>query len=127
MTNDRSDYEFTDDVKMAALKRQGYLCAMCGSRIWRLGKNAKETHRFREASEAHHMLTVGKGRAMVINGEYTKEEMKIRLTKASNCVILCWSCHYTAHEGNFLRGDLLSTKDDYEFFYVRKKANENPK
>jgi len=34
-----------------------------------------------------------------------------------NCVILCWSCHYSAHEGgNYRRSEIESAAADYAFF-----------
>jgi 5-methylcytosine-specific restriction endonuclease McrA len=74
---------------------------MCGNRFAALGPAGQAEHVFGEGSHAHHMRHVKQGGT---NG-------------LDNCVILCWSCHYSAHEGgNYRRGTIDSSAEDYDFF-----------
>ena len=95
--------EFSNDTKKEALKRQHNKCASCGKEISDLGKEGQINHRFGEIVHAHHMRHCQHG------GD----------NKLSNCVILCQSCHYSAHRGGDYRnkGTYLITKaSDYHFF-----------
>lgn len=101
MAKSRRSNEFSRATQKAALARQKSRCACCGETISALGHEGQATHRFGEGVHAHHMLHVKQG------GTNTVE----------NCVILCWSCHYSVHEGgNYRRGTLDSSAGDYEFF-----------
>jgi 5-methylcytosine-specific restriction endonuclease McrA len=92
---------FTNATKQAALERQKHRCAMCGERIAALGHAGQAEHRFGEGAHAHHMNHVKLGGARDVE----------------NCVILCWSCHYSAHEGgNYRRSEIVGAAEDYEFF-----------
>ncbi|MBN9063007.1 MAG: hypothetical protein BGP06_08955 [Rhizobiales bacterium 65-9] len=75
---------FSPQTQAAALKRQGYVCASCGSRIWVAGRRGAASHRFGEGSEGHHVIPF-EG----MNGPNSVE----------NCVVLCKSCHNSAHQG----------------------------
>jgi len=93
--------EFSETTKQAALKRQKFRCAMCGERIAALGGAGQAEHRFGEGAHAHHLCHVKCG---------GKRDL-------DNCVILCWSCHYSAHEGGDYRHSTIeSDATDYEFF-----------
>jgi len=92
---------FSDATKRAALARQQFRCALCGSRISDLGHAAQEENEFGEGAHAHHMLPVKKGGSSGVD----------------NCVILCWSCHYHVHEGgNYQRGLVITEACDYDYF-----------
>jgi hypothetical protein len=79
----RGDKEFTPSTKEGALKRQNGYCASCGTRIWKPGNAGAMWHKFGERAEAHHV------RPVRANGTATVD----------NCVIVCRSCHYSAHQG----------------------------
>ncbi len=99
-----SRLEFSNSTKKEALKRQKNKCAACGEKISMFGKQGQEEHRFGEIAHAHHMLHCQSG------GDNSLE----------NCVILCQSCHYTAHNGGDYRNkeDFLNFEPaDFEFFY----------
>jgi 5-methylcytosine-specific restriction endonuclease McrA len=94
--------EFTRKTKLAALQRQKHRCASCGTSIGELGYAGQAAHEFGETAEAHHVKHVKSG------GTNTLE----------NCVILCWSCHYSAHEGgNYRRGTVVGTPDDFPYYH----------
>jgi predicted restriction endonuclease len=93
--------EFSKATKQAALERQKHRCAMCGESITALGYAGQAGHKFGEVAQAHHMRHVKQGGSCGVE----------------NCVILCWSCHYSAHEGgNYRHGHVDSSAEDYEFF-----------
>jgi 5-methylcytosine-specific restriction endonuclease McrA len=93
--------EFSVTTKQVALERQKFRCAMCGERIAALGHAGQAAHRFGEGAHAHHMRHVKLGGTRELD----------------NCVILCWSCHYSAHEGgDYWRIEIESAAGDYEFF-----------
>jgi len=95
------DNEFSETTKIAALERQKFRCASCGTGISALGDAGQATHDFGEGAHAHHMRHVKQGGTSGVE----------------NCVILCWSCHYSAHEGgNYRHGQIDSSAADYEFF-----------
>jgi 5-methylcytosine-specific restriction endonuclease McrA len=92
---------FSIATKRAALERQKFRCAMCGEKIAALGHAGQAEHRFGEGAHAHHMRHVKLGGTRGLD----------------NCVIICWSCHYSAHEGgNYRRSPIESDATDYEFF-----------
>ena len=87
---------------MAALARQQNLCASCGATIHALGRAGQEIHAFGESAEAHHMKHAKSG------GDNT----------LANCVVLCWSCHYSVHEGGSYRfGAVEGGPEDFPYFY----------
>ena len=93
--------EFTRVTKELALLRQENHCAACGEFILAIGEFGREAHYFGESAEAHHVRPISQGGTDAIR----------------NCVIICKSCHYTAHEGgNFRFSDLRLTQSDYEYF-----------
>jgi hypothetical protein len=101
----KSSDEFDRDTQSAALVRQQGLCASCGTHIAGLGETGRAAHKYGEIAHAHHMLPV-------------KSRGSCQLT---NCVIICQSCHYSAHEGgNYRFGTVTSSADDYPFFEGRK-------
>jgi HNH endonuclease len=93
--------DFTRRIRKLALARQQNLCACCGTRIFKLGEAGRENHKFGEGAHAHHIKHVkfgGKG-------------------NLGNCVIVCWSCHYSAHEGgNFRFGTVVGEPADFPFY-----------
>lgn len=98
--------EFSYQTKRRALDRQDYLCASCASLILpfdgRLVSVAWE-----ESAHAHHL------RFMRKQGDGTVE----------NCVILCSSCHYNAHEGGRYgerKGEVVGQVSDFPYFYGTK-------
>src|SRR4051794_34318896 len=93
--------EFAKKTEKFALKRQKNRCACCGTTISKLGLAGAVDHRYGETAQAHHMLPIRVGGT----------------NELSNCVILCQSCHYSAHEGgNYRRGTVVACEADLEFF-----------
>ncbi|MBI1178937.1 MAG: hypothetical protein GC201_00160 [Alphaproteobacteria bacterium] len=70
-------------VQKLALARQKFRCASCGTRILGIGKSGAQGHTFGEGAEGHHVIPHKMG------GPITLE----------NCVVLCRSCHLSAHQG----------------------------
>ncbi len=75
--------EFTLKVKWEALIRQNFRCASCAAVIHGVGESGTRDHAFGERAEAHHV------RHAMANGD----------GDAGNCVVVCHSCHYSAHGG----------------------------
>jgi 5-methylcytosine-specific restriction endonuclease McrA len=93
--------EFDPGTQFAALKRQIFRCASCGAEITALGEAGREDHEFGEIAHAHHMVKAMNGGNPLLD----------------NCVILCQSCHYSAHEGGrYWKGTVEAAEDDFEFF-----------
>jgi 5-methylcytosine-specific restriction endonuclease McrA len=93
--------EFTRKTKELALARQKNLCASCGTPITELGQNEQSLHKFGESVQAHHVKHVKLGGTNNI----------------SNCVVICWSCHYNVHEGgNYRFGFVSGTPEDFPHF-----------
>ncbi|MFZ2031628.1 MAG: HNH endonuclease signature motif containing protein [Vitreimonas sp.] len=93
--------EFSRPTQVAALLRQQHRCACCGTPITALGAAGRDQHKFGEGARAHHMRHVKEGGSDVVE----------------NCVILCESCHYSAHEGgNYRFGKEQSAAEDYPHF-----------
>jgi len=90
--------EFSRMTQQTALARQRSRCASCGTHISRLGNAGRAEHRYGEGAQAHHVRHV-----------------KLRGSdSAANCVILCWSCHYCAHEGgNYRYGTVSGARSHY--------------
>jgi 5-methylcytosine-specific restriction endonuclease McrA len=94
--------EFSRSTQQAALERQKHRCASCGTLIAQLGNAGIARHRFGEGAQAHHIRHVKLGGT----------------NSVSNCVIICLSCHYSAHEGgNFRFGMVGGGEQDYPHFY----------
>ena len=93
--------EFSRVTQQVALARQRYRCASCGTHISRLGDAGRAQHRYGEGAQAHHI-----------------EHVKLGGTDAvDNCVIICQSCHYSAHEGGDYRfGTVVGRESDYPHF-----------
>jgi hypothetical protein len=93
--------EFSVVMQKLALARQQNLCASCGTHIERLGEAGCASHRFGEGAQAHHV-----------------KHIKFRGTSdVGNCVILCDSCHYSAHEGgNYRFGTVVGEPEDFPFY-----------
>ena len=93
--------EFAPTTQHRALTRQKNKCAMCGTRIAALGNAGREEHAYGEGAQAHHVKHVKFGGTAAL----------------SNCVILCTSCHYSAHEGgNYRFGTVIGRRADFEHF-----------
>lgn len=85
-------------TKRLALERQRKGCACCGEGISRLEGEGRIDHKYGEAARAHHVVHLQQGGS----------------NDLANCVILCESCHYSAHEGgNFRSKDVLASESDY--------------
>ena len=78
----RGEKDFSAKTIKAALARQSGYCASCGTRIWKIGNDGAMRHKFGERAEAHHVLPVLAGGTAHVD----------------NCVILCRTCHYSAHQ-----------------------------
>ena len=92
--------EFLLSTKQLALTRQKNKCASCGTPIVALGNAGRTEHRFGEGAQAHHI------RHVKFDGS----------ASVDNCVILCQSCHYSAHEGgNFRFGQVGGSGKDYPY------------
>ncbi|MCG7896107.1 MAG: HNH endonuclease signature motif containing protein [Candidatus Thiodiazotropha taylori] len=99
---DRS--EFPIITKKQALSRQRNRCASCGTEIASLNQIGKRIHQYGEGAHAHHIKPCQHGGT----------------NHLSNCVILCESCHYSAHEGGHYRNNsdyLVGKPSDYEHFH----------
>lgn len=93
--------EFGARVKEAALQRQKHCCASCGEQISTTKSGGASTHKYGEPAHAHHIVHAQQGGS----------------NQPENCVILCWSCHYCAHEGgNFKSKDVMATKADFPHY-----------
>ncbi len=79
----RREREFSAKTIKGAFVRQDGYCASCGARIWKMGADGATQHTFGERAEAHHVIPVLAGGTAHVD----------------NCVILCRSCHYSAHQG----------------------------
>ena len=94
---------FLPGTKEQAWRRQGKRCGLCGEMIKQLGKAGGRNHKYGENAEAHHMTHIKQGGNNFL----------------SNCVILCYSCHYSVHQGGNFRNRasyLITTSSDYPFF-----------
>ena len=93
--------EFSESTQRLALVRQRHRCASCGAAIVRLGNAGKQDHRYGEGAQAHHVRHIKYGGTSALH----------------NCVILCQSCHYSAHEGgNYRFGTVIGHESDYPHF-----------
>ena len=93
--------EFSDTTQRRALARQRNRCASCGEHISRLGNAGQADHKYGEGAIAHHLRHIKFSGSDAVN----------------NCVILCWSCHYSAHEGgNYRFGTVVGRESDYPHF-----------
>jgi len=94
--------KFPNHTKKAAFDRQGHKCASCNTEIAGLGHEARNKHKHGERAEAHHIKHVQHGGS----------------NDLSNCVILCWSCHFSAHGGNFgdKDPDFIGKESDFPYF-----------
>lgn len=96
-----SGRRFSRKTQELALLRQENLCGSCGTEIFGLGEAGRARHRFGESVHAHHIKHAKLGGT----------------NDADNCVMLCWSCHYSVHEGgNYQRGTAVGTPDDFPHF-----------
>ncbi|MGH8533013.1 MAG: HNH endonuclease [Gammaproteobacteria bacterium] len=93
--------EFSRPTEQLALARQRFRCASCGTHISRLGDAGRVEHRYGEGAQAHHLRHIKFGGSDALD----------------NCVILCESCHYSAHEGgNYRFGTVVGRESDYPHF-----------
>jgi len=93
--------EFSYGTQLQALARQKNLCASCGEPVLCLGQAGQSGHKYGEGAEAHHIRHIKFGGT----GE------------VGNCVVLCRSCHYAAHEGgNYTYGTVVGREEDYPHF-----------
>lgn len=100
--------EFTCPTMELALTRQKNHCASCGTIIYTLGKSGQSKHRFGEIAHAHHV-----------------EHAKFKGSNSvENCVIICQSCHYSAHEGgNYRYGTVGGELTDFPYYKGCLSAN----
>ena len=97
-----SESEFTAQIKMQAWSRQDFLGGSCGELIVPFGGKKLVSVAWGESAHAHHRKPVK------IGGGGNVE----------NCVILCESCHYSAHEGgNYKHGTVWGRIKDFPYFY----------
>jgi 5-methylcytosine-specific restriction endonuclease McrA len=93
--------EFSETTQQLALSRQRFRCASCGADIAEIGNGGRSSHRFGEGAHGHHVTHVKLGGSSAVE----------------NCVVLCQSCHYNAHEGgNYRWGTVQGTEKDFPFF-----------
>jgi 5-methylcytosine-specific restriction endonuclease McrA len=89
-------------TKQKALLRQKNLCGSCGTGIQTVATSGRETHRFGETAHAHHIKHAKFGGGPSV----------------ANCIILCWSCHYSVHEGgNYRHGTVEGEISDFPYYY----------
>jgi 5-methylcytosine-specific restriction endonuclease McrA len=94
-------HEFTRTTQKLALARQKNLCASCGALITALGQAGRHAHKFGESAQAHHIKHVKLGGT----------------NNLGNCAVICWSCHYSVHEGgNYRFGPVSGTPEDFPYF-----------
>jgi 5-methylcytosine-specific restriction endonuclease McrA len=94
--------EFTTATMQYALARQKNRCASCGTKISALGNAGRSTHKYGEVAHAHHVVPTAN-----FGGT----------ASPSNCVIICQSCHYSAHEGGrYVTGTVVGRKKDFCYF-----------
>lgn len=96
--------EFSSGTKLAALARQDFLCAMCASLIVPFGSTKLVSVAWGESAHAHHR------RPMQMGGSGTEH----------NCVVICSSCHYTAHFGGNYGQKFAAKVQDFKYFYGTK-------
>jgi hypothetical protein len=70
-------------IRKLALVRQKFRCASCGTPMTGIGESGSGSHRFGERAEGHHLIPHKGGGPISID----------------NCVVLCRTCHYSAHQG----------------------------
>ena len=87
---------FSPQTQNFALERQKFRCAMCGERMTAIGNAGAAYHPFGEPAQGHHVIPHKMG------GPVTVE----------NCVVLCRSCHLSAHQGGRWRD--VSIYDDLD-------------
>lgn len=101
-------YEFSRNTQRMALARQKFRCGSCGTRVSALGTAGRGDHAYGEGAQAHHIRHLKSRRS---------ETSDRALGAVDNCVILCQSCHYSAHEGgNYTRGTVMGSEADYPHF-----------
>lgn len=96
---------FDFDTKLEALGRQNFRCASCGARISISGKRLVSDE-FGEEVHGHHMIPHKMGGPVTVD----------------NCVVLCRSCHYSAHLGGHWRN--IAFYDDFKYFPMKIKIKE---
>jgi 5-methylcytosine-specific restriction endonuclease McrA len=97
-----SEKEFSAQIKLHALARQDFLCASCASLIAPFTARKLMSAAWGESAHAHHRKPVKSGGG----------------GNVENCVILCESCHYSAHEGgNYKSGKVWGRIRNFPFFY----------
>jgi 5-methylcytosine-specific restriction endonuclease McrA len=93
--------EFSLAIQRSALVRQKFRCGSCGTPIRGLGNAGQAVHKYGEGAQAHHVKHIKLGGT----------------DRLENCVILCQSCHYSAHEGgNYRHGKVEGKASDYPHF-----------
>jgi len=93
--------EFTLGTQQQALARQHHKCGSCGTSIHSLGQQGRNVHVFGEGAQGHHVRCIKFGGTDMLG----------------NCVILCQSCHYSAHEGgNYRFGSVMGSEADFPYF-----------
>jgi 5-methylcytosine-specific restriction endonuclease McrA len=93
--------EFSQGTRQEALLRQKNHCASCGMPIFGLGNSGQGDHKFGEGAQAHHVIHIKSGGTAAVD----------------NCVILCKSCHYSAHEGgNYRFGNVVGKRSAFPHF-----------
>lgn len=94
--------EFTPAIQQLALARQKFRCGSCGTEITRLGQAGNAGHDYGEGAQAHHIRHIKSGGTGSLD----------------NCVILCGSCHYSAHGGGRYRVATFNGRaSDYPHFH----------
>ena len=91
---------FPPGIQRQALDRQRHVCASCGELLKHLGEEAREHNPFGDRAEAHHVIPCKPIIPHTQGGPATVE----------NCVVLCRTCHYSAHQGG-VWGDVSIYKD----------------
>lgn len=107
--NSDSNYAalFSPNTKQEALERQSHQCGSCGTNISQPGDAGQKSHEYGESAQAHHILHIQQGGT----------------SEVANCVILCWSCHYTIHEGGHYQSkEVRASSQDYPH-YLGKTSN----
>lgn len=103
--------EFSPSTIGNALDRQGNKCGSCGTTITVVGLPGQASHKDGEPAQAHHMRHCQQGGT----------------SDVKNCVVLCYPCHYSVHNGGHYRNKsafLIGNEADFQFYDEKKVTRD---
>jgi len=89
-------FDFKEDVKQEVIWRQSNLCAVCGKSL----KNVEDN--------AHHVVPDQAGKP--------GSSVDTFLSKADNCVYVCYLCHQIVHAGGKTRLGAVAPPSYFKYF-----------